>query len=341
MGKKINKLMADASHLILALLLLVPILLVTKFPDWLLSAGFLLTAVWLSKSCKWAGVLAIPLVALSLLQFGNYLYSAHILDKYFWMSMYSTTYSEGLSYFDALKTHGQGFLALYAICCVYCLYHFYRSPKIPYSLEKIVGLFACATIFCQALIARYPIQYIQIRDVLKNTYFNKVVSGLESAANFTVSSKPVALEKSAQGAPAQSILLVLGESASRLRMGSYGYSKNTTPMIGPDAHLFLNAVAVGPNTQPNVQALFTGLIDSDPRRAGQNIFRIARMMGYRTIFIDNNGYQREDPVVQMASTSDTYISMNKAGQTSTENDDKIKYDEVLLKPFSAQLKKTD
>jgi heptose-I-phosphate ethanolaminephosphotransferase len=196
---------------------------------------------------------------------------------------------------------------------------------------------ACSTLYCQGLIAYDPAQYINIRSVLENTYLSKVLDGLDAAARFTVPSSPIALQQSTGGASAQAILLVLGESASRLRMGSYGYSRNTTPLLGSDAHLFQDALAVGLNTQPNVQALFTGRTDSTARSASQDIFRVAKAMGYKTVFIDNNGYQKEDPVVKMASTSDTYISMNSAAQTTTANDDKIKFDKVLFEPFSRQL----
>src|SRR5574337_70408 len=254
------------------------------------------------------------------------------------MTLYSTDYNESISFFSALSSNNIFYLAAYTIACSVGVYYFFRGASISKPLEKVVGVLFIVTLVCQIAIFCNPINYVPLQDAFYGNYFRSLYSGLVKANNFRISSTPEVLTKSERGPFATQILFVLGESETRLRMGSYGYSRNTTPLIGPQAYVFQNNYAVGLNTQPNVQTLLTGLLNVPSGGATQDIFRVARTMGFTSIVIDNNGYRNNNPVVRLDMQADHYISMNGVGKTSAANDAKIKYDCLLLQPFLKQVR---
>lgn len=334
----IDSWMIRQSHYLMLAVLLFPMFLVTRRIYWPATTVLLLVLLWLIKGAKLSRILILPIVATSLFQFGYYLYAGHILDQFFWMAVYATEYDEAISFFDALTVTNILYLTAYGIICFVGVFFFFRGNSIRKPLEKFVGALFIVTVGCQLAIFFNPINYVPIQEAFYGNYFRSVYRGLIEATEFTLSSAPIVVTKSERGPYAAQILVVLGESETRLRMGSYGYSRNTTPLIDSQAYLFLNNYAVGLNTQPNVQTLLTGLLNIPPSGANQDIFRVARSLGFTSIVIDNNGYKNTDPVVRLDMQADHYISMNGVGQTSAANDAKIKYDRVVLQPFLKQVR---
>lgn len=324
-------------HIAIWGLLLAPVFLVSTTRYWLINAFLLGIVVFVLKVRRWTRLLLLPFFVLALLQLGSYFYSGRLIDQYFWMTLWATSYRESISFFDALDWQYVICLAVYLIVSSISFFCYLKSPNLKYAWEKITFLLVALTISSQYVVSRQDSNELTKLDVLKLSYFSEVYTGYRSARGFINSFRSLSNIEKSGGPSAEAILIVLGESASKLRMGVYGYNRDTTPFIKEDSLSFTNAIAVGVNTQPNVQTLFTGLINPDLGNLDQDIFRVAKAMGYKVVYIDNNRFQNNDPIYRLASQSDKYISMNGVGQTSTENDNKIKYDDVVVNSFKNEL----
>ncbi|MGI0134106.1 MAG: sulfatase-like hydrolase/transferase, partial [Candidatus Micrarchaeaceae archaeon] len=336
--KKIDKCFVATSPWTLFILLLFPALEVSKRDSWLAAAMLLTAAIFIARGAKWLRFLVLPFAAISILQFGYYLYSEQEIDKFFWMAIESTERAEAVSFIAALTPLQVATFAAYIIICAYLVFCIFRADNCAFSLEKAVAVLVCMTVAYEV----HPVQTVfgdtTVHGVIGDGYYGHVVTSLEQAHEFRISPVPMHVVESPQGPLANQILVVIGESASRLRMGVYGYPRNTTPLIGNNALVFNNDIAVGLNTQPNVQTLLTGLLHISVQGVDQDIFRAARSAAYTSIVIDNNGFENDDPVVRLSMQATQYISMNGVGVDSPSTADQIKHDQVVIKPFIHQIK---
>lgn len=337
LSKRVDAWVTNVGSLLLVPLLLVPIFLVSKLSMLPATVVLLLTMVWLIRSTKWTRIFMLLLIALSVLQLGYYLYSGQIIDQFLWMAINSTDYNESLSFFNALGPVNIIILGVYTLALLFCLFCVFRKKNIVDAPERVVTLLVFITAISEVLILYNPTNYIAVHEMARDNFFTAVYQSVMEAKSFNISKAHIRLVKSPAGPAAAEVLVVVGESATRLRMGAYGYSRNTTPLIGKSAYLFKHDVAVGINTQPNAQALLTGLLKMPPGGFDQDIFRMAKLAGYRSVVIDNNAYKNDDPVVRLSMEADQYVSMNGIGQASATNDNKIRYDQVVLKPFLEQI----
>lgn len=335
--KKVDKCFVATSPLTLFVLLLLPALEVSEKNLWFAATMLLAAAMFIARGAKWLRFLLLPFTAISVLQFGYYLYSEQEIDKFFWMAIQSTERAEAVSFMAALTSLQLVALVAYALVCAYLVFCIFRSTDCAFPLEKAVAVLVCMT----AVYEVHPVQTVSgdttVRGVIDEGYYGHVVSSLEQAHEFRISPVPMHVVESPQGPLANQILVVIGESTSRLRMGVYGYPRNTTPLIGNNALIFNNDIAVGLNTQPNVQTLLTGLLQIPDTGVDQDIFRAASSTAYTSIVIDNDGFKNDDPVVKLSMQARYYISMNGVGVTSPTTDSLVKRDQVVIKPFLEQI----
>lgn len=336
--KTIDKCFVATSPLTLFVLLLFPALEVSETNLWFASTMLLAAAMFIARGAKWLRFLVLPFAAISVLQFGYYLYSEQEIDKFFWMAIQSTERAEAVSFVAALTSLQLVALVGYTLVCAYLVFCIFRSANCAFPLEKAVAVLVCMTVVYEV----HPVQTVSgdttVHGVIGEGYYGHVVTSLEQAHEFRLSPVPMHVVESPQGSLANQILVVIGESTSRLRMGVYGYPRNTTPLIGNNALIFNNDVAVGLNTQPNVQTLLTGLLDIPDKGVDQDIFRAARSSAYTSIVIDNNTFENDDPVVKLSMQATYYISMNGVGVTSPATDDRVKHDQVVIEPFRERMK---
>lgn len=316
--KRADKWFVTTSPWTLFVLLLLPALAVSERDLWFATIALLAAAMFVAQGTKWLRFVILPFAAISILQLGYYLYSEQEIDKFFWMAIQSTERAEAMSFFGALTRLQFLALVAYTVACMYLIVCLFRSKNGTYPLEKAVAALICLTVVYQLPPIQSESGDTSIRNVIGSAYYGQVVASIRQAHDFRISPVPMHVVKSPQGPLATQILVVIGESASRLRMGAYGYSRDTTPLIGNDAFLFRNNIAVGLNTQPNVQTLLTGLLHIPTNGVDQDIFRAAKAAGYTSIVIDNNDFVNDDPVVKLSMQATHYISMNGIGATSVE-----------------------
>lgn len=336
--KKIDKCFVATSPLTLFVWLLLPALEVSEKDLWFATTMLLAAAMFIARGAKWLRFLVLPFAAISVLQFGYYLYSEEEIDKFFWMAIQSTERAEAVSFVAALTSLQLVTLVAYSLACAYLVFCIFRSTNCAFPLEKTVASLVCMTVVYEV----HPLQTVSgdttVRGVIGEGYYGHVVTSLKQAHGFRIAPVPMHVVESPQGPLANQILVVIGESASRLRMGVYGYPRNTTPLIGNNALKFNNDIAVGLNTQPNVQTLLTGLLDIPDRGVDQDIFRAASSAAYASIVIDNDGFKNDDPVVKLSRQATYYMPMNGVGAISHDADDRVKHDQVVIRPFLRQMK---
>jgi len=328
----------DIAYLALLALTTLPALLVTPSSDWAITIIVNTALIAIFSISRITRPLFLIPVLLAACQIGFYFYTQRIIDRYFWMTIISA-YQWGADYANVLPVWKLVVFGIYIITLLSTSAYLIFS-KNSYS-SRILSAAACI-ILIAAICVRY-------HDAEKNswfakdfhhTYFAQVAGGLTDLLPGKEIKSTMALRfASDESENVPQILVIIGESETRTRMGIYGYERNTTPYAG-SPYVFANEYAVGLNTQPNVQALLTGSVKQSLLSSRTNIFDLAKSAKYKIIFIDNNGFHFNDPVVKFAfNNASKYISMNHAAEALAENDNKVKYDGVLIRPFKDQVKK--
>ncbi len=135
----------------------------------------------------------------------------------------------------------------------------------------------------------------------------------------------------------ETLVLVIGESTNRNRMGLYGYSRDTTPRLNrmkDELIVFNHVYSPRPYTIEALQQVLTFADEQHPDlyRTQTNLLNIMKQAGFETYWITNQQTQtkRNTMLTTFSKIADhqVYLNNNRSQNSSS-------YDEVVLKPFDA------
>ncbi len=154
--------------------------------------------------------------------------------------------------------------------------------------------------------------------------------------------KPVENLKDNYKDEASTLILVLGESTNRNRMGIYGYNRDTTPnldKIKNDLILFDNVYSPRPYTIEVLQQALSFADEKNPNLYlnKPNLINIMKQAGYSTYWITNQQTQtkRNTMLTTFSKMCDNQIYLN-----NNQKQNSYSYDEVVLEPFKNVLADT-
>lgn len=175
--------------------------------------------------------------------------------------------------------------------------------------------------------------YIAYRSQLSNmeNILNNLQS-LPSLENLTDSN----------GETPRTLVLIIGESTTRTRMGIYGYSRNTTPMIeqfkkeNPNLLVFNDVVSSRPYT---IEILEQALTFADERHPDlyltqPSLIHLMKQAGYKTFWITNQQTmtKRNTMLTMFSKQTDKQYYMN-----NDRNQSARQYDDAVIQPFKEVL----
>ena len=141
----------------------------------------------------------------------------------------------------------------------------------------------------------------------------------------------------------KTLVLVIGESTNRQRMGIYGYQRNTTPHLSElknELLLFDNVYAPRPYTIETLEQVLTFADEQNPDLylTRPNIINMMKQAGYKTYWITNQQTQtkRNTLLTTFSKQADEQIYLN-----NNRAQDSAQYDESVLIPFEKVLKKPE
>lgn len=154
--------------------------------------------------------------------------------------------------------------------------------------------------------------------------------------------KPVENLKDNYKDEASTLILVLGESTNRNRMGIYGYNRDTTPNLDKlkdDLILFDNVYSPRPYTIEVLQQALSFADEKNPNLYLNklNLINIMKQAGYSTYWITNQQTQtkRNTMLTTFSKMCDNQIYLNNNQKQNSNS-----YDEVVLEPFKNVLADT-
>ncbi len=134
---------------------------------------------------------------------------------------------------------------------------------------------------------------------------------------------------------ASTLILVLGESTNRNRMGVYGYNRDTTPNLSKlkdELILFDNVYAPRPYTIEVLQQALSFADEKNPDLylSKPNLINIMKQAGYTTYWITNQQTQtkRNTMLTTFSKMCDSQIYLN-----NNQKQNSFSYDGVVLEPF--------
>ena len=137
------------------------------------------------------------------------------------------------------------------------------------------------------------------------------------------------------------VVLVIGESTNRQRMGLYGYSRDTTPRLDHLQHegellVFRDVVSPRPYTIEALQQALSFADSKSPERlfTEPTLLNMMRQAGYEITWITNQQTQtrRNTMLTTFSQMADHQIYLNNNRQQNANQ-----YDEVVIAPFEAAL----
>lgn len=145
----------------------------------------------------------------------------------------------------------------------------------------------------------------------------------------------------ADGQAATNYVVILGESARRDFLESYGAPWNNTPwMSNEPGILFENYLSASAGTVPSLSRELYFNSDADNFNPAYNIITLAKSAGYRTVWISSQGERggADSPISVVAKMSDEYDFV--ADDLNPLNKVIKKTDEDLLEPFKESLSRS-
>lgn len=138
---------------------------------------------------------------------------------------------------------------------------------------------------------------------------------------------------------ATTLVLVIGESTSRLHMSLYGYPRNTNPelsKISNELVLFDNVYSPRPNTIESLQQVLTFADQLHPNdyKTRPSLLAMMKQAGYYTIWITNQQSLtgRNTMLTTFAKQADRQYFLNNERQQNAYS-----FDEKVLRPFAKSL----
>lgn len=154
--------------------------------------------------------------------------------------------------------------------------------------------------------------------------------------------KPIENLKDDYKDEASTLILVLGESTNRNRMGIYGYKRDTTPNLDKlkdDLILFDNVYSPRPYTIEVLQQALSFADEKNPNLYlnKPNLINIMKQAGYSTYWITNQQTQtkRNTMLTTFSKMCDNQVYLNNNQKQNSNS-----YDEVVLEPFKNVLADT-
>lgn len=136
------------------------------------------------------------------------------------------------------------------------------------------------------------------------------------------------------------LVLVIGESDTRHNWSLYGYKRKTNPeleKLKDDLLVFNNIKSADASTIGSITKIFTPATQKAPGlwKTEPGIVTIAKHLGYKVIWITNQGTRNTGIVSILASQADEVIFTNAGGSRSEGS-----HDEVVMKPYDQALADT-
>lgn len=139
------------------------------------------------------------------------------------------------------------------------------------------------------------------------------------------------------------IVIVIGESTTRVHMGLYGYPRDTNPKLGSiknELSLFNNVFAPRPNTIESLEQVLTFADQEHPDwyKTKPSLIAMLKQAGYKSYWISNQQTltARNTMLTTFAKQADVQIFLNNARSQNA-----FSFDEKVLEPYSQQLKQPD
>jgi heptose-I-phosphate ethanolaminephosphotransferase len=138
------------------------------------------------------------------------------------------------------------------------------------------------------------------------------------------------------------VVIVIGESSTRLHFGLYGYHRDTNPKLSTikdELSVFKNVYASRPNTIESLEQILSFADQSQPDlyKTKPTLIAMMKQAGYKTFWISNQQTltARNTILTTFAKQTDKQIWLNNARSQNSYS-----FDEKVLDPFSETLKDT-
>lgn len=135
------------------------------------------------------------------------------------------------------------------------------------------------------------------------------------------------------------VVIVIGESTSRVHMGLYGYHRDTNPKLSSiknELTIFNNVFASRPNTIESLEQVLTFANQEDPDlyKTKPSLIAMMKQAGYKTYWITNQQTltARNTMLTTFAKQADEQIFLNNARSQNAYS-----FDEKVLAPYSEKL----
>jgi heptose-I-phosphate ethanolaminephosphotransferase len=156
----------------------------------------------------------------------------------------------------------------------------------------------------------------------------------------TMNSIPPLAQLSEQAKPGPTtVVLVIGESTSRLHMGLYGYGRDTNPELSKIKHeltVFENVYSPRPNTIESLQQVLTFADQKHPDdyKTKPSLVAMMKQAGYHTTWITNQQTLtgRNTMLTTFAKQADKQYFLNNERRQNAYS-----FDEKVLAPFAESL----
>lgn len=144
---------------------------------------------------------------------------------------------------------------------------------------------------------------------------------------------------------AETVVVVIGESASRNHWSAYGYQLPTTPFADSardSLHIFTDAIGSSAATSGNMERILTFKVDDDTEGDAFNYPRLIDLFniaGYKTFWLSNqerSGFWSNTSGV-LASNADV---IKYVGSENSDDALTIRYDDALIQPLREALADT-
>lgn len=262
---------------------------------------------------------------------------------------------------EFLKTYFQWWIIPFIAVYSFLSYYFWKKlPEIKTS-SKVIYLFIVFSLLVpfHKFLELYYVEkkpyeiavYKQMTRMQASTPWNIVLgyvnykndlNQMEKLLERNSTLKPVENLKDNYKDEASTLILVLGESTNRNRMGIYGYNRDTTPnldKIKNDLILFDNVYSPRPYTIEVLQQALSFADEKNPNLYlnKPNLINIMKQAGYSTYWITNQQTQtkRNTMLTTFSKMCDNQIYLN-----NNQKQNSYSYDEVVLEPFKNVLADT-
>lgn len=139
------------------------------------------------------------------------------------------------------------------------------------------------------------------------------------------------------------VVIVIGESTTRVHMGLYEYQRDTNPKLSSiknELHIFNNVFASRPNTIESLQQVLTFADQENPDlyKTKPSVIAMMKQAGYKTYWISNQQTltARNTMLTTFAKQADEQIFLNNARSQNSYS-----FDEKVLEPYAAKLSQPD